>query len=301
MPPPLSDSLPPLGSSPDSSFVPPRPTFPLRWRAKLRFLVGPSAHAGAFRPGDQPSVFERAAHSMSAKPTLSLVHFDGVSKKVREDFYTLRAGIHRRFFSSIKHFRSSREWLIYHKQPKSPRACFEIPFSHTLSSLFAAPGTPQVTEAFFDRYRELGDELEYQGLATLQLLGEQPQTDGEREDREANVTVLHYKVRQVIDFDRRASSSETLIGGHPGHPLFESPMPPVHVYLHPLTHQPLVLSTPHLRIDVLSFQAVTDADQAKRLAAVFQPQRASKAKCAPFTEERLKNTQKPEYEGHDEL
>lgn len=215
---------------------------------------------------------------MSLRPTLSLVHFDGVSRKVREDFYVLRERTHRRFFTSVRHFADDREWLIYHKQPKSPRACFEIPFSATISALFSAPGTPKIAGDFFAQLAQLGQNLHYQGLATMQLLGV---GDESRSNGPSNITMLHYKVRQEVvarddrDHARRQS--------HQSHPLLDSAMPPLHLYLHPLTHQPLVVTTPHLRIDLLSFQVVDDKEAIAKMQPVFEPQRASKAKCVPFT------------------
>lgn len=280
--------------------MPPTPRLPMRFRAKCRFLIGP-APTEAEQNGEPLSIFERASRSMTLRPSLLLLHVDGVAARVREDFYALRGHMHRRFFTSIKHFDVEREWLIYHKQPHSPRACMEIPFSGSISSLLAAPGIPKFSYSDFHALAGAMVNMEYQGLASMQLLpdedvsaahGEQQHATNDDNDVVAgmNITLLHYRT-PVVHIDRRTLSSP-LASGHSiagsNIPLLASAAPPVHVYLHPRTHQPLVITTPHLRVDILSFQAIDDTAAIKALRSVFLPQRASKARCFTFDDSNVR-------------
>ena len=276
-----------------TSFVPPVPSFPLRFRAKARFLVGAKSTASMGAEGDDAdapsateSVFARASRAMSITPSLLLLHFDGVAGLLREDFYALISGVHRRFFSGIRDFTQQREWLVYHKQRKSPRACFEVPFSSTVSALFSSPGFSEVTQEWIQpsSLQNWAASLEYQGLATVVLMGEQ----GEASGSAVNMTLLHYKTPNAL-VDRGATAARSAAEAARARsqpPLLSSAAPPVHVYLHPLTHQPLVVSSPHVRIDILSFQTIDDEEAVGRMQAVFDVKRASKAKCLPFTPER---------------
>lgn len=274
-----------------SSFIPPVPRFPLRFRAKARFLVGATSKSNALNAEDEDggeereeSIYERATRSMSITPSLMLLHFDGISQRIREDFYALVGGMHRRFFSGVRDFASQREWLVYHKQRKSPRACFEVPFSGTVSALFSSPGFAAVTPDWItpSSLQNWAASLEYQGLATVQLIAGS-EAEGERRPA-TNMTLLHYKTPNAI-LDRGATVAAEK-GARTPPPLLASAAPPVHVYLHPLTHQPLVVSSPHVRIDILSFQALDDELAVQGMQAVFDVNRASKAKCLPFTPEK---------------
>jgi len=266
------------------SFVPPVPAFPLRFRAKCRFLVGPATGSGRGHPGGSSSetAFSKAARGLSLQPSLLLVHFDAVSLKVREDFYALQGSMHRRFLSTVRDFAAESEWLVYHKQKRSPRACFQVPFSHTASALLANPGMPRVHQGLLEpaALQEWAAALEYQGLASITLLGEGAGGVA------SNVTVLHYKTPvAVLSRGATAAAAAAAKGQKSARPplLLSSDAPPVHLYLHPLTHQPLVISTPHTRIDVLSFQALDDEHQIAKMQRVFDANKISKAKCVPFT------------------
>jgi len=244
---------------------------------------------------------ERAAHGLALNPSLMLIHVDAYSGRVREDLYTLRQGVHRRFLTSIRNFGTEEEWVVYHKQPSSPRACFQLPFSGSLSSLLSAPGYGRVSRGGLNaesvmQYMER--EWEYQGLASMVLLdGEDAaaaastttsNVDAANHDpatigRERNVTMLHYRTRNEVVRSGRARAPPSASGMSAyDPPLLSSSAPPLHLYVHPLTLQPLVLTSPHLRVDILSFQAVDDPTAAKRMERVFDVRRASKATCQPF-------------------
>jgi len=90
---------------------PPRPRLPSHFRCKAR-------------------VWLEAMNS--PHPMLLLYHYDGINHKSREDYYHLVEGRHHRFYSSIKHLEDDLNYSIYHKQQRSPRACFIIPAGPTM-------------------------------------------------------------------------------------------------------------------------------------------------------------------------
>jgi hypothetical protein len=77
-----------------------------------------------------PSQFRAKARLWIADsdvPVLILYHHDHESAMSREDFYQLIEGRHQRVYSNIKHFGEGKQFMIFHKQENTPRACFETP------------------------------------------------------------------------------------------------------------------------------------------------------------------------------
>jgi hypothetical protein len=106
--------------------------------AQAATASGPAASAPEFGPRppprlpDVPSQFHAKARVWVAgqeEPMLVLYHFDGDSLSSREDYYHLIEGRHQRFYTSIKLDAKGINYMIFHKQEHSPRACFIVPSS----------------------------------------------------------------------------------------------------------------------------------------------------------------------------
>jgi len=157
----------------------PLPKFPTQFRAKARIWF-----------------------SDDDKPILVLYHHDGVSMRAREDYYSLIESRHQRFYTSIKSPERGINFMILHKQEKSPRACFITP-----------------TEGLAVDH-DLLQTAEYIGPSSLQYKGEDVACDHWRVDYHGIPTEVcidkdgkplviesqHFRI-DVLDFDEHAADA----------------------------------------------------------------------------------------------
>jgi len=222
-------SNPPSKTSP-SLVIPLMPRVPSQFRAKIRVWFG-----------------------KEKLPMLLLYHHDDTHQRSREDYYTLIGNKHVRFYSSLKFPTKGQNYMILHKQEKSPNACFITPYNKALI-------TPEVFET--------GD---YVGQTFMSFW--------EKAIHLINID-QHDEHSISSDSTNNSDSSPSLSMSHSNvschHWRFEYEGQRVDACFSKETNRPLVIHHPYIRLDFLDF------DIRQQVNELFDPDRVSSVKCGPF-------------------
>lgn len=193
----------------------------------------------------------------SDKPSLLLYHHDEERLRSREDYYSLVGNVHRRVYSSIKSEVEGKNYAIYHKQPRAPRACFIMPMENLLFHSSLVHGARLIGMASYAPSAPEGGEDDPTAKShahdSSHSASDAPPSPASHGDA-ANATHLpcqHWRLNY-------GQYSVDVCLNEDGHPV--------------------VIEHPAVRLEVLHYEVTREAPD-----TIFDPTHASKAECAPLS------------------